>query len=588
MKKISISLLSILLLTFSFTACQSMPEPIDAADVPAIVLPSVPAAPAEDAAPAPAEPAPVPAEEPEEVPVILAANYLGYEVQAVSGDGWAYIYYPAEAVAESDAEAFLLSEAGKYDTRGIYYSFPEAGVISLSYPEGIDADARTEYVSAFLDDVIAYVDSLFGAEGEEKPYSVSYEYAGYKLSMSIGSSKTEIAYPSIVTAGDIDAFMAYEAGKHPELASAITYKAENGVLELMYPEVPVAEISPFADELYKDIIAFIGDIPAPAEPVPAEEETYAAEYEYAGYSISLEAGSDKALIAYPSIVTAGDIDAFMAYEAGKHPELASAITYKAENGVLELMYPEVPVAEISTFADELYKDIIAFVEELQAPSPEPEPAPMPSPEPAPAPAPEPAPAAPEPVSLSFSYLGYTVDISAYDGYAIVAYPSIVTHEDVSTFFSLAAMAEPEIASLITYTFLDEDTVRLDYPAGLSDGDLRAFSSIFGACILEAGYIVYPSESEYTVTHSYEGFELSADIYPGLVILSYPDAITESDMAGFIADEASAYASTGLLDGVDFSLDSDEVIFTFPEETERFNAVLILAPFTNDLISFFGA
>ncbi len=205
-----------------------------------------------------------------------------------------------------------------------------------------------------------------------------------------------------------------------------------------------------------------------------------------------------------------------------------------------------------------------------------------------APAPAPAPAQ-EPVLLSdavYSYLGYDLGVKAYDGYALITYPSIATKADVEAVFAAFVAVDPSLASAIRYSFVDDTTVRLDFAKGISAADLRAFSAVFGASVLEAGYAAYPSEESFTAVYTYGGFSLKTDVYPGLAIISYPDAISESDMAAFLEAEAAAYAPTGLLDGVEYSLDSAEVLITFPD-TDRAAVVALTAPLASDLVAYFG-
>ncbi len=95
------------------------------------------------------------------------------------------------------------------------------------------------------------------AAEEAGPYHAEYEYQGHRISMTINETRTEIAYPSIFTEGDAEAFMAYEAEKHPELASAVRYSVSDDVIALEYPETDIGSLISYADILYDDIAGFL-------------------------------------------------------------------------------------------------------------------------------------------------------------------------------------------------------------------------------------------------------------------------------------------------------------------------------------------
>lgn len=68
-----------------------------------------------------------------------------------------------------------------------------------------------------------------------------------------------------------------------------------------------------------------------------------------------------------------------------------------------------------------------------------------------------------PVSSSYSYHGYTLDIQAYDGYAVISYPSIVTRSDVDMYLAELSAVLPDLASDVTYSFDSDTELRLVYP-----------------------------------------------------------------------------------------------------------------------------
>ena len=150
-----VTVLAVILIVL-LPSCQTT-EPVDIADVPAIVMPALPAA-AEAAAPAAEE------TQPEGEAVVsdpaLTLDYLGYTVSVTAADGYAEIIYPEAAVTVSDAQAFLIYEAEKYgdEVSGVVYDVSVPGTIMLTYPEGIPEETRYGFASSFLEDIVEYVE----------------------------------------------------------------------------------------------------------------------------------------------------------------------------------------------------------------------------------------------------------------------------------------------------------------------------------------------------------------------------------------------------------------------------------------------
>ena len=193
-----------------------------------------------------------------------------------------------------------------------------------------------------------------------------------------------------------------------------------------------------------------------------------------------------------------------------------------------------------------------------------------------------------PVSSSYSYHGYTLDIQAYDGYAIISYPAIVTRSDVDMYLAEISAALPDLASDVTYSFDSDTELRLVYPEGISSEDLRAYSAIFGTGALEAAIALYPSADPYTVEFAYDGYSVSLDIADGTATMAYPAEITSSDMESFFAYENSMTAGAGILSGVYYTIPEDgHAVFTFPETDTRASVVGFAAIAVSDMISFFG-
>ena len=273
MKRISrIALVSIIsaLLVISLASCQTSGE-ADAAEIvttasqpaasPAAAdVPPAPAAEPASPAAAPAESAAAPAAAPAEIPVELDVEYLGYGMGIDCYDGHATITYPAGIVTDADVEAFLAAESAKYGAQmaGITYSIPSSGTLELTYPEGISSAERRALVTMFATDVIETVNALFPEAAG--PVTVTHSYAGYSLSAEIGEGSAAVAYPDVVTAAEVEGFIAAVNLEYGDTLGGVFYSIEGpGQAVFTYPEsVGFAEASAFASILVSTLVSYIG------------------------------------------------------------------------------------------------------------------------------------------------------------------------------------------------------------------------------------------------------------------------------------------------------------------------------------------
>ena len=252
-----VTVLAVILIVL-LPSCQTT-EPVDIADVPAIVLPTLPAA-AEAAAPEAEE------TQPEGEAAVsdpaLTLDYLGYTVSVTAADGYAEIIYPEAAVTVSDAQAFLLYEAEKYgdEVSGVVYDVSVPGTIMLTYPEGIPEETRYGFASSFLEDIVEYVEMLYPAEAPA-PAEISvpaeticYDVLGYTAEFTVEDGKTTLALPPVVIESDVDGFFAYEVAKYGSYVDGIRYSYTGDAVELTYPET----IS--RDDVKANLPAFVDDI----------------------------------------------------------------------------------------------------------------------------------------------------------------------------------------------------------------------------------------------------------------------------------------------------------------------------------------
>ena len=216
--------------------------------------------------------------------------------------------------------------------------------------------------------------------------------------------------------------------------------------------------------------------------------------------------------------------------------------------------------------------------------------------PAPAPAvEETAPAAAEeepvseiPVEMAVEYQGYELSIASYDGYATIDYPAgIVTDDDIASFMAAEAIKYGDSISGVTYS-VSGNTITLGYPEGVSAADRRALCAAFITDVIDTVNALYPSDAAVpvTVTHSYDGYDLSIAIGNGEAVLKYPDFLTSAEVTGFFGAVNLEYGDT--LGGVFYTIDGPgTVILTYPEsvgfaEANGFAAILVTT-----LISYAG-
>lgn len=189
-----------------------------------------------------------------------------------------------------------------------------------------------------------------------------------------------------------------------------------------------------------------------------------------------------------------------------------------------------------------------------------------------------------PVSVTYQYMGYELTIDAYDGYALISYPAEATNSDVATF--LAEEAEKYQITGVTYTFLGNGELRLDYPEGVSVEERKALADT-----LASDLIVYVTpepavEPETTITtvYSYSGYELAAVISTGKTVIEYPAFITDAEVEGFFAFENAKndFASLGVVYTIN---EPGLVTLAYPEIYSKEIVKAELDLLVNDLIAY---
>ena len=217
--------------------------------------------------------------------------------------------------------------------------------------------------------------------------------------------------------------------------------------------------------------------------------------------------------------------------------------------------------------------------------------PVPAPAPAPAPAAEPeAVSAPEAavvsnVVSSYEYAGYTMSIEAYDGYALITLPAAATSADVDAFMANEVALYGSMLDGVTYSY-DGTVLTINYPAGVSEAERRAYVNMFATDVISMASAVFsiPEGTPVSVTYSYAGYTLTADIADGSTVLTYPDFITSAEAEGFFAAENAAYGD--VLGSVFYTITGPgSVTFTYPESVSISDVQAYTALFVTDLINY---
>ena len=125
-----------------------------------------------------------------------------------------------------------------------------------------------------------------------------------------------------------------------------------------------------------------------------------------------------------------------------------------------------------------------------------------------------------PVSVTYRYMGYNLTIDAYDGYALISYPPTASSDDVAAFLGMEA--EKYQIEGVTYAFISEGELRLNYPLGVTAEERKALADTLAIDLII--YVTPKAESapESTVTvYSYDGNELRASIGEGRTVIHPP-------------------------------------------------------------------
>lgn len=207
-------------------------------------------------------------------------------------------------------------------------------------------------------------------------------------------------------------------------------------------------------------------VPAPA-PAPAAEPDAASapeaaavssvvsSYEYAGYTMSVEAYDGYAIIALPAAATAADVDAFMANEVALYGSMLDGVTYSYDGNVLTINYPAgVSEAERRAYVNMFVCDVIAMASSVFS-----------------------VPAS-TPVSATYSYQGYELTAEIGTGSATLVYPDFITAAEAEGFFAVENAAYGDVLGSVHYSIEGAGKAVFTYPETVAISDVLTYTSLF--------------------------------------------------------------------------------------------------------------
>lgn len=207
-------------------------------------------------------------------------------------------------------------------------------------------------------------------------------------------------------------------------------------------------------------------VPAPA-PAPAAEPDAASapeaaavssvvsSYEYAGYTMSVEAYDGYALITLPAAATAADVDVFMANEVALYGSMLDGVTYSYDGTVLTINYPAgVSEAERRAYVNMFVCDVIAMASSVFS-----------------------VPAS-TPVSATYSYQGYELTAEIGTGSATLVYPDFITAAEAEGFFAVENAAYGDVLGSVHYSIEGAGKAVFTYPETVAIRDVLTYTSLF--------------------------------------------------------------------------------------------------------------
>ncbi len=447
--------------------------------------------------------------------------------------------------------------------------------------------------------------------------------------------KATITYPaSIISKADIDAaaLAAYQAYSPIYDLSEVYYSVSDGVLTLYYPESWGVEELAVAEKAVMDVLpsyveAVIASYVSQAVEEAAEEVVKAAEevveeiseeglsasISLFGYTATISLKDDVLTIDYPDFITVDEVKAAAAAAYQAYSEYLQGSTLSIDDGYATLklsfklgedeFYYAVNLLEselsyyVATLLDALTKESAVSIEAVSTPVT--------------------AETAEETVyTASISVFGYEIDVEAYDNIVKITYPSFITFEEIQAAAAVAYEQFPEyLAGSSLYVDSNTSTAvlslagipsvaDLSYAMGLVEDALPAYvlSLLTGteettevAEVAEETTVEETAPSYYETSFGVYGYTVDIVAYGNQIAVSYPDFITNAEVAAAARKAYEAYSqyfqgSELVIDNgtavltLAYSLTEDDFnsgVATLKSELTNYIVALLFAPSTEE-------
>lgn len=404
-----------------------------------------------------------------------------------------------------------------------------------------------------------------------------------------GIGKATITYPaSMISEADIIAAAkaAYEA--YGAYLSGVTYKLEDGVVTLYYPESWGEEEFAFAEKTIMDVLpSYVASViasyidQAASEVVEAakqvvdtiSEEGLSASISLFGYTATVTLKDDVITIDYPDFITVDEVKAAAAaaYQAYSQYLQGSDLVINDGYATLKLSF-KIGEEEFNYAVNLLESELSYYVATLLNALTE-----------------EAAEVTITPITAetaedliyaaSISFFGYEVEVEAYDNIVKITYPSFITFDEIQAAAAVAYQEFPEYLTGSTlYVDSDSSTAVLSLAGVPSTDDMSYAMSLVKEALpsyimsLFAEEIVAEPAAEETTEVATEvepslfqtsfsvfGYEVDIAAYGNQIAVSYPSFITNAEVASAARKAYAAYSQ--YFQGSELTIDNGTAVLS---------------------------
>lgn len=404
-----------------------------------------------------------------------------------------------------------------------------------------------------------------------------------------GIGKATITYPaSMISEADIIAAAkaAYEA--YGAYLSGVTYKLEDGVVTLYYPESWGEEEFAFAEKTIMDVLpSYVASViasyidQAASEVVEAakqvvdtiSEEGLSASISLFGYTATVTLKDDVITIDYPDFITVDEVKAAAAaaYQAYSQYLQGSDLVINDGYATLKLSF-KIGEEEFNYAVNLLESELSYYVATLLNSLTE-----------------EAAEVTITPITAetaedliyaaSISFFGYEVEVEAYDNIVKITYPSFITFDEIQAAAAVAYQEFPEYLTGSTlYVDSDSSTAVLSLAGVPSTDDMSYAMSLVKEALpsyimsLFAEEIVAEPAAEETTEVATEvepslfqtsfsvfGYEVDIAAYGNQIAVSYPSFITNAEVASAARKAYAAYSQ--YFQGSELTIDNGTAVLS---------------------------